>query len=265
MSQYQTLDIRHSGSTATVWMNRPELHNALNETLIAELTAAFKALQLDDSVRVIVLAGHGKSFSAGADLDWMRRAAGYSEAENLADAQKLAAMLKTIYRSQKPVIARIHGPAIAGGTGLTTVCDIAIATDAARFALTEVRLGLIPATIGPYVADAIGWRQARRYFLSAERIDAATAERIGLVHEVVPADTLDQRIADIAAELAKGAPRALGAAKDLLAELHEGSPWDDDLLADTASRIASTRSGTEAREGLAAFFDKRPPAWQQEQ
>ncbi|RQO78353.1 enoyl-CoA hydratase [Aquitalea sp. FJL05] len=262
---YDTLQIEQQGKVATVWMNRPELHNAMNETLIAELTAAFKALQLDDSVRVIVLAGRGKSFSAGADLDWMRRAAGYSEAENLADAHHLAAMLKTIYRSKKPVIARIHGAAMAGGTGLTAVCDIAIATEHARFALTEVRLGLIPATIGPYVADAIGWRQARRYFLSAERIDAATAARIGLVHEVVAAEALDERIASIAAELALGAPQALSAAKDLLSVLHEASPWDDDLLNDTAGRIASIRVGQEAREGLAAFFDKRPPAWQQEQ
>lgn len=265
MSHYQTVEISQAGHTATVWMNRPELHNALNETLIAELSAAFKALQLDDSVRVIVLAGRGNSFSAGADLDWMRRAAGYSEAENLADANKLAAMLKAIYRSKKPVIGRIHGAAMAGGTGLAAVCDVAIATPKARFALTEVRLGLIPATIGPYVADAIGWRQARRYFLSAERIDAATALGIGLVHEVVADERLDERIADIAAELAKGAPQALSAAKDLLAVLHEGSPWDDGLLADTAGRIASIRAGQEAREGLAAFFDKRPPAWQQEQ
>ncbi|WP_293763238.1 enoyl-CoA hydratase/isomerase family protein [uncultured Aquitalea sp.] len=265
MNRYSTLEIEHQGKVATVWMNRPDLHNAMNETLIAELTSAFGQLQTDDTVRVIVLAGRGKSFSAGADLDWMRRAAGYSEAENLADANKLAAMLKAIYRSKKPVIARVHGAAMAGGTGLTAVCDVAIATANARFALTEVRLGLIPATIGPYVADAIGWRQARRYFLSAERVDAATAARIGLVHEVVDAAELDARIAHIAAELAQGGPQALSAAKDLLAALHEGSPWDDDLLADTASRIAGTRVGREAREGLAAFFDKRPPVWQQEQ
>ncbi|BAK77732.1 3-methylglutaconyl-CoA hydratase [Pseudogulbenkiania sp. NH8B] len=258
---YTTLEIERTGHLATVWMNRPELHNAMNEVLIAELTRAFVELNEDAGVRVIVLAGRGKSFSAGADLDWMRRAAGYSEAQNLDDANRLAAMLKGIYRSKKPVIARIHGAAMAGGTGLTAVCDVAIATDAARFALTEVRLGLIPATIGPYVADAIGWRQARRYFLSAERIDAATALKIGLVHEVVAADELDARVAEVAVEFAKGGPQALTAAKDLLGLLRDGSPLDDVLLDDTAQRIAAIRVGAEAREGLASFFDKRPPAW----
>lgn len=259
---YSTLEIEHNGHTATVWMNRPELHNAMNEQLIAELSHAFRELGHDDKVRVIVLAGRGKSFSAGADLDWMRRAANFSEAQNLVDAQKLASMLKGIYRSKKPVIARIHGAAMAGGTGLTAVCDIAIATAAAKFALSEVRLGLIPATIGPYVADAIGPRQARRYFLTAERIDAAKALQLGLVHEVVSEEQLDERIAELAAELAKGAPHALAECKELLGVLREGSPLDDELLSDTAHRIAAIRVSDEAREGLAAFFDKRPPAWQ---
>ena len=258
---YTTLEIEHTGQTATVWMNRPELHNAMNEHLIADLTNAFRTLNEDHTVRVIVLAGRGKSFSAGADLDWMRRAANYSETQNLADAQRLAAMLKGIYRSKKPVIARIHGAAMAGGTGLTAVCDIAIATPAAKFALTEVRLGLIPATIGPYVADAIGQRQARRYFLTAERIDAATALNIGLVHEVVDEAELDSHVANIAAELIKGGPHALIAAKELLAELRESSPLDDNLLDDTAHSIAAIRISDEAREGLAAFFEKRPPGW----
>lgn len=261
---YTTLQIEQQGKVATLWLNRPELHNALNETLIAELTDAMQALGHDASVRVIVLAGRGKSFCAGADLDWMRRAASYGEQENLADARNLATLLKTIYRSAKPVIARIHGPAMAGGTGLAAVCDIAIATDAARFALTEVRLGLIPATIGPYVADAIGWRQARRYFLSAERISAETALRLGLIHERVSEDALDARVADIAGELAGGAPGALREAKQLLAELRDGSPWDDALLEHTAGRIAAIRTSDEAREGLAAFFEKRPPSWQQQ-
>ncbi|UTH72920.1 enoyl-CoA hydratase/isomerase family protein [Chromobacterium sp. IIBBL 290-4] len=260
---YTMLQIEQIGKVATVWLNRPELHNALNEVLIAELTEAMRQLNRDEAVRVIVLAGRGKSFCAGADLDWMRRAAGYSEQENLADAQKLAAMLKAIYRSAKPVIARIHGAAMAGGTGLAAVCDIAIATDAAKFALTEVRLGLIPATIGPYVADAIGWRQARRYFLSAERIAAAAALQLGLVHELVSEALLDARVAEIAEELAKGAPGALREAKQLLAELREGSPWDDALLEHTAGRIASIRAGDEAREGLASFFEKRAPKWQE--
>ncbi|WP_230623627.1 enoyl-CoA hydratase/isomerase family protein [Chromobacterium violaceum] len=263
MMSYTTLQIEQTGKVATVWLNRPELHNALNEVLIAELTEAMRQLNRNEAVRVIVLAGRGKSFCAGADLDWMRRAAGYSEAENLADAQKLAAMLKSVYRSAKPVIARIHGAAMAGGTGLAAVCDVAIATDAAKFALTEVRLGLVPATIGPYVADAIGPRQARRYFLSAERITAGTALKLGLIHELVSEELLDARVAEIAEELAKGAPGALREAKLLLAELREGSPWDDQLLERTAGRIASIRAGDEAREGLASFFDKRAPKWQE--
>jgi methylglutaconyl-CoA hydratase len=258
---YTTLQIEHNGPVSTVWMNRPELHNAMNETLIAELTRAFTELNEDPATRVIVLAGRGKSFSAGADLDWMRRAAGYTEAQNREDAERLATMLKTIYRSKKPTIARIHGAAIAGGTGLTTVCDVTIAVPEAKFGLSEVRLGLIPATIGPYVVDAIGWRHARRYFLTAERIDAETALRIDLVHELVPAEQLDARVAEVAAELAKGGPKALAAAKDLLAVLHQGSPYDDALLSDTAGRIAAIRAGDEAREGLAAFFDKRSPSW----
>src|SRR5574343_1056312 len=259
---FETLELERNGPIATVWMNRPDLHNAFNETLIAELTRAFVVLDSDDSVRVVILAGRGPSFCAGADLAWMRRAADYSEEKNRADALALARMLKTLYRMQKPTIARVHGAAFGGGTGLTAACDMAIAADSATFALSEVRLGLIPATIGPYVADAIGWRQARRYFLSAERIDAATALRIGLVHEVVAEDALDSRIAEIAAELGKGAPHALTAAKELLGCLHDSSPLDDELLSDTAHRIAAIRITDEAREGLAAFFEKRPPSWQ---
>ena len=258
---FETLEITQQDAIATVWMNRPAFHNAFNETLINELTQAFSQLGQDDSVRVIVLAGRGKSFSAGADLDWMKRAAGYTIEQNRADADKLAAMLKTIYRCPKPTVARVHGAAFGGGTGLTAVCDIAIASDAAVFSLSEVRLGLIPATIGPYVADAIGWRQARRYFLSAERMDAATAMRIGLVHETVVAEALDSRLQTVCAELLKGGPAAQHAAKDLLEGLRQGHPFDDNLLEDTAQRIAAIRATAEAREGLSAFFEKRPAAW----
>lgn len=258
---FETLEITQDDAIATVWMNRPAFHNAFNETLINELTQAFSQLGQDDSVRVIVLAGRGKSFSAGADLDWMKRAAGYTIEQNRADADKLAAMLKTIYRCPKPTVARVHGAAFGGGTGLTAVCDIAIASDAAVFSLSEVRLGLIPATIGPYVADAIGWRQARRYFLSAERMDAATAMRIGLVHETVVAEALDSRLQTVCAELLKGGPAAQHAAKVLLEGLRQGHPFDDNLLEDTAQRIAAIRATAEAREGLSAFFEKRPAAW----
>lgn len=258
---YSTLQIERAGKVATIWLNRPELHNAMNEALIADLTAALCALNHDDAVRVIVLAGRGKSFCSGADLDWMRRAAGFGQDENRADAERLATMLKTLYRSAKPTIARVHGAAMAGGMGLVAACDVAIATDAARFALSEVRLGLIPATIGPYVADAIGHRHARRYFLSAERLSATTALKLGLVHEVVADNALDARVAEVAGEIAKGGPLALAAAKELLATLREGTPYDDELLDETALRIAAIRATDEAREGLAAFFDKRLPSW----
>lgn len=258
---YDTLELEKQDGLVTVWMNRPERHNAFNETLIADLTACFAALSKDDSARVIVLSGRGKSFSAGADLDWMQRAASYTVEQNKADADKLALMLKTLYRCPKPTVARIHGAAMGGGTGLTAVCDIAIASEAAFFALSEVRLGLIPATIGPYVADAIGWRHARRYFLSAEKIDAQTAQRIGMVHEVVVPDALDARIEKITGELLKGSPAAQLASKDLLEVLRAGSPFDEAMLDDTARRIAEIRATSEAREGLSAFFEKRSPAW----
>ncbi|NDV13774.1 enoyl-CoA hydratase/isomerase family protein [Crenobacter caeni] len=256
-----SVDITRHGPVATVWLNRPERHNAMDEHLIAALQGAFDTLALEQTVRVIVLAGRGSSFCAGADLTWMQRAAAFSEEENLADARALAGMLKAIHRCPKPVVARVHGPAMAGGTGLIAACDIAIGTAKARFGLSEVRLGLIPATIGPYVVHAIGERHAHRYFLSAERIDAASAQRMGLLHEVVAEDALDARISEICAELAKGAPGALAAAKDLLGVLSGTSVQDDALLDDTARRIAQIRTGEEAREGLAAFFDKRPPDW----
>ncbi len=261
MMNFQTLEIEQHGGRAHVWMNRPDLHNAFNETLIQELTQAFEHLGQAEDVRVIILSGRGKSFSAGADLDWMKRASEYSFEQNKADADRLATMLKTIYRCPKPTIARVNGAAFGGGTGLTAVCDIAIASDKAVFSLSEVRLGLIPATIGPYVCDAIGWRQARRYFLSAERISAATALQIGMVHEVATAETLDTRIDALASELEKGGPAAQSAAKSLLEALRKGHPFDEALIDDSAQRIASIRVTPEAKEGLDAFFDKRPAAW----
>lgn len=258
---FTTLEVERKGAVATVWMNRPTVHNAFNETLIAELTQAFVGLDGEDSVRLVVLAGRGKSFSAGADLNWMRAAADYSEEKNRADALALARMLKTLHRMSKPTIAKVHGSAFGGGTGLTAACDIAIATDTAQFALSEVRLGLIPATIGPYVADAIGWRQARRYFLTAERIDAQTALRLGLVHEVCPETELDARIATVGVALLHGSPHAQAEAKQLLADLRGGSPQDDSLLEKTAWHIARVRTHPEAREGLTAFLEKRSPVW----
>ncbi|MGL6071471.1 enoyl-CoA hydratase/isomerase family protein [Craterilacuibacter sp.] len=262
--QTSTLLIERKRHTATIWLNRPERHNALDEHVIRELTHSLQQLAGETAIRVIVLAGCGTSFCAGADLDWMRRAATFTATQNREDAQALATLLKTIYRSPKPVIARIHGAAMAGGMGLVAACDIAVATEQAVFGLSEVRLGLIPATIAPYVSEAIGLRAMRRYTLSAERISADKAWQLGLVHELVPADALDACIEKLAQQLALGAPQAIANSKSLLRQTAENSTADDSWLAETASLIAQTRTGAEAQEGLAAFFDKRRPAWQEE-
>lgn len=260
MDNHQHLDIEIRDGVATIWMNRADKHNAFDERLIAELNDAALALGGNDDVRVVVLAGRGRSFSAGGDLDWMRRAAGYGHEQNLADARGLAAMLRAIAELPKPTIARVHGAALGGGMGLVCACDIAIASNAAVFATSEVRFGLIPATIGPYVIRAIGARQASRWFLTAERIDAQRALQIGLVHEVVTDDALDGRVADLVAALKVAGPQAQAASKKLIAHLANAS-IDDELVADTAERIARIRTGDEAREGIAAFLDKRPPGW----
>lgn len=260
MSDYQHLEIDQRDGVATIWMNRADKHNAFDEKLIAELNHAALALGVDDSVRIVVLAGRGRSFSAGGDLDWMRRAAGYGYEQNLDDARALAAMLRAIAELPKPTIARVHGAALGGGMGLVAACDIAIASSAAVFATSEVRFGLIPATIGPYVIRAIGARQAGRYFQTAERIDAARALQIGLVHDVVDADGLDAKVAELITALRSGGPQAQAASKKLIAHL-ANAPLDDALIADTADRIARIRAGDEAKEGIGAFLDKRPAAW----
>ena len=205
---HELVQIERAGSVATLWLNRPDKHNAFDEHLIAAITEGLRALCDDATVRVVVLAGRGKSFSAGGDLDWMRRAAGFGFEQNLADANALATMLRTLAELPKPTIARVHGAALGGGMGLACACDIAVASEAAVFATSEVRFGLIPATIGPYVLRAIGARQCQRYFQSAERIDATRALQIGLVHEVVGAAALDPKIAEITASLAVGGPQA---------------------------------------------------------
>ena len=257
---YETLEILRDGGVTTIWMNRPDVHNAFNEQLIAELTAACQALDADDAVRVVVLAGRGKSFSAGADLNWMRRAAEASVEANLADARKLAGMLRTLAEMNKPTIARVQGAALGGGTGLTAACDMAVASDDAAFSTSEVKFGIIPSVISPYVLRAIGPRHALRYFQSAERISAQRALAIGLVGEVVPRDELDACIAGIVDALLAGGPQAQQAAKDLIAAVH-GRPIDDAVSEETAQRIARQRATDEAREGVTAFLDKRPPAW----
>ena len=261
MSTYTHLEIERSGTVATLWMNRADKHNAFDEILIDDLARAARAMGEDDGVRVVVLAGRGKSFSAGGDLDWMRRAAGYGYEQNRADADALAAMLRTIAELPKPTIARVHGLALGGGTGLVCACDIAVASEDAGFATSEVRFGLIPATIGPYVLRAIGARQALRYFQTTEMISSSRALAMGIVHEVVALESLDAKVANLCASLHIGGPNAQAASKRLIADL-AGRSIDDTLVADTAERIARIRATAEAREGLGAFLDKRPAAWQ---
>lgn len=257
---YETLEILRDGPVATIWMNRPEVHNAFNEQLIFELTAACQALDADDAVRVVVLAGRGKSFSAGADLNWMKRAGAAGVDENLADAWRLAGMLRVLAELRKPTLARVHGAALGGGMGLAAACDICVAGEGAVFATSEVKFGIIPSAISPYVLRAIGARQAYRYFQSAERISATRAYELGLAHEAVPADGLDAKVGEIVAALLQGGPLSQGAAKELIRAVAD-KPVDDALVEDTARRIASLRATPEAREGLAAFLEKRPAAW----
>ncbi len=256
----QLLTIERRGVSAWVWMNRPEVHNAFNAALIAALREAFEALDRDASVRVVVLAGKGKSFSAGADLEWMKAAGQASEEQNRADALELARMLAAIARCRKPTLARVQGAALGGGMGLACACDICVASTRAQFGTTEVRFGIIPSAISPYVLRAIGPRQATRYFQTGERIDAATALRLGIAHEVVEEDALDARIEALIAELVKGGPNALWEAKALVAAVAH-RPVDEALMTETAERIARVRATAEAREGLAAFLQKRPAAW----
>lgn len=257
---FTTLEIQLNGPVATVWMNRPDLHNAFDETLITELTAAFMALDDDADIRAVVLAGRGKSFSAGADLNWMRRAANNGIDENLNDARALAHMLRTIAEMKKPTIARVQGAALGGGMGLASACDIAVASTKAVFATSEVKFGIIPSAISPYVLRAIGARQAYRYFQSAERIDAAHASEIGLVHEAVEPEQLDAKVQEIVDALLIGGPAAQAAAKALIRAVNN-QPINDHVVEDTAHRIAHLRATPEAREGISAFLDKRQPSW----
>jgi len=251
---------RREDGVAFVTLARPKLHNAFNEDMIGELTSALSGLGTDASVRAVVLAAEGASFSAGADLDWMRRTATYAPAENLADAERLAELMRVLNTLPKPTIARVQGTAFGGGVGLVACCDIAIASDTAVFCLSEVRLGLIPAVISPYVVAAIGARAARRWFLTAERFVAAEALRLGLLHRVVEADDLDEAVDHMLTALLAGAPRAQAAAKDLIFAVAD-RPVSPELIADTTRRIAERRAGTEGREGVAAFLEKRPPVW----
>lgn len=257
---YQTLDITIAGTLATVTLNRPDVRNAFNETTISELTLAFDELGRNELVRAIVLAANGVAFCAGADLNWMKKMAAYTHAENHADALQLAEMLRTIYLCPKPVVAKVQGDCYAGGMGLVAACDIIVAAEEANFCLSEVKLGLIPATISPYVIKAMGENAARRYFLTAERFSAQEAQRIGFAHEVVAADALDAKVAEIVKALSNNSPHAVQQAKVLVRDV-VGQTVNDALLADTAERIAHIRASEQGREGVQSFLEKRKPNW----
>lgn len=256
----QTLSLTIQHAVATVTLNRPDVRNAFNETTIAEITQVFQALDADAAVRAIVLAANGPAFCAGADLNWMKKMADYTHAENLADAGQLAAMLAAIYRCSKPVVAKVQGDCYAGGMGLVAACDIAVSVDSANYCLSEVKLGLIPATISPYVIKAMGESAARRYFITAERFSATEAQRIGFVHEVVSADMLDSKVAEIVKALVSNSPHAVRQAKRLIQDVasRELTP---ELIATTVEGIAQIRASDEGREGVRSFLEKRKPEW----
>jgi methylglutaconyl-CoA hydratase len=254
------LRIETEGYLAQITLNRPEVRNAFNDEVIAELTAAFTQLGQCPQVRAIVLAAAGPAFCAGADLNWMRRMADYIHAENLADAAQLAEMLRVIYTCPKPTVARIQGDVYAGGMGLVAACDMAVSVNTANYCLSEVKLGLYPATISPYVIRAMGARAAHRYFLTAERFDAAEALRIGFVHAVVSADQLDDKLAEITKALVNASPNAVRECKTLLHDV-AGKDIDAALIAHTVQGIASIRASAEGKEGVQSFLQKRKPNW----
>lgn len=254
-----TLNIQ-PGPVAQVTLSRPEVRNAFNDEVIAELTTAFTELGQNKAVRAIVLAAVGPAFCAGADLNWMRRMADYTHAENLADAAQLAEMLRVIYTCPKPTVARIQGDVYAGGMGLVAACDMAVSVDTANYCLSEVKLGLYPATISPYVIRAMGARAAHRYFLTAERFDAAEALRIGFVHAVVSAEQLDAKVNDMTQALLSASPNAVQSCKTLLHDV-AGKDIDAALIAQTVEGIATIRASAEGKEGVQSFLQKRKPAW----
>jgi methylglutaconyl-CoA hydratase len=249
-----------TGAVLTITLARPEVRNAFNDAVIAELAQAFAQAGGREDVRAIVLAAEGQSFCAGADLNWMARMADYSPAENIADAGALAAMLHTIYTCPKPTVARIQGDVFAGGMGLVAVCDMAVSVDSASFCLSEVKLGLIPVTISPYVMRAMGERASQRYFLTAERFSAAEALRIGFVHALVAAEQLDASVEHITTALCAAGPSAVRSCKALLQEVG-GQPITDALIDSTVQQIADIRASAEGREGVQSFLQKRKPGW----
>lgn len=254
------LQISRDGPVARVFLNRPEVRNAFNDGVVAELARAFAGFAADDTLRAVVLGGHGKAFCAGADLGWMRAMADYTWEQNRADAQGLADMLHAIWSCPVPVVGRVHGDCYAGGVGLAAVCDVLVAAEGVQFCLSEAKLGLLPATIGPYVVRALGEQASRRYFITAERFDAARAHALGFVHELVPAEALDAKVDEIVAALVANGPAAVRACKRLVQDVAH-RPVDAELRAETARRIADIRASAEGREGVQAFLNKREPAW----
>ncbi|VTU30217.1 1,4-Dihydroxy-2-naphthoyl-CoA synthase [Variovorax sp. SRS16] len=259
-TSFTTLQLAIEGAVARIWLDRPESRNAFDEVVIRELGEAFAEASASADVRVIVLGANGPAFCAGANLHWMRRAADFTHEENLADAGALATMLRAIHECPKPVIARVQGDVYAGGMGLVAACDIAVSADTAWYCLSEVKIGLVPATISPYVLRAMGTRAAQRWFLTAERFSAAEAHRIGFVHEVVAADALDAKVAELVKAFTGASPAAVRACKRLIADV-AGAEIDDALIAKTVQGIADIRASDEGKEGVQAFLQKRKPSW----
>ena len=258
---YKTIEVEVMNHVGIVWLNRPEIRNALSGDVFKELGTVLKAMEKDSGVRALCLAGRGPAFCAGADLNWMKKAANFTKAQNLKEAKAgLADILYQLHSFKKPTVARIHGAAYAGGMGLVAACDIAVASMDATFCLSEAKLGLIPATISPYVIRAMGQRMASRYFLTAERFDAAEAYRIGFIHEITPPNELDAKVNDMLGHLMLSGPRALEASKKLI-PLSGGTKLTPAVRAETAKRIADTRASAEGKEGIASFLEKRKPKW----
>jgi methylglutaconyl-CoA hydratase len=254
------IELEQRGAVRWLWLNRPEVRNAFNDALIADIANAFADVEASAETRVVVVAARGPAFCAGADLNWMRAMVGYSHADNHADALKVARMFQAVHSCSRPVIARVQGDAYGGGVGLAAACDIVVAADDVSFGLSEVRLGIVAATISPHLVRAMGARQAARYMLTAEKFSAATARDLGLVHELTKPRELDAEVERQAQVLLSSSPAALAATKRLLADVVE-APMDDVLLAATAKCIADARVSPEGREGIAAFLEKRAPGW----
>ena len=260
MTNYQHIEVDQRGAVRWLWLNRPEVRNAFNDALVAEIAAAFADVEASAETRVVVVTAKGPAFCAGADLNYMRAMSGFSHADNHADALKVARMFAAVHACSRPVIARVQGDAFGGGVGLAAACDIVVAAEAAHFALSEVKLGIVAATISPHLVRAMGARQAARYMLTGEKFSASQARTLGLVHEIALMDGLDREVERIAHHLLAASPAALAATKRLLADVVE-APMDDVLLAATAKCIADARVSTEGREGITAFLDKRAPSW----